>query len=298
MAFVPGQFFTVLVPVEGEVLRRAYSISAGATDGRVSITVKKIEGGRVSARLVDGAVVGMRLQVLGPSGEFTVAPDATAARHLVAIAGGSGITPIMSIVRSVLAVEARSRVTLLYGNRTEASVIFAAELARMEAGSGGRLVVKHVIEAREGRLDAAAAPMDGDAYYVCGPEAMMAAARAALLAGGVDGARIREEKFSSPARRQAAQVEVAQPVTIRRGGVTLDVIVPAGATLLDAGLAAGVPMALSCAMGGCGACAVTLTAGEVVMDEPNCLGPDERARGTILACVARPLSPCTVEVKS
>ena len=212
-------------------------------------------------------------------------------RHLVAIAGGSGITPIMSIVRSVLAVEAGSRVTLLYGNRTEESVIFADELARMVDGQlAGGWWSRHVIEARRGPAGCGdGAAWSGDAYFVCGPEAMMAAARVALMAGGVDAGRIREEKFSSPARRQEARVETAQPVTIRRAGVTLDVIVPAGATILDAGLAAGVPMALSCAMGGCGACAVTLTAGEVVMDEPNCLGPAERARGTILACVARPL---------
>jgi ferredoxin len=124
---------------------------------------------------------------------------------------------------------------------------------------------------------------------------MMAAARAALEARGIEPARIKEERFSAPARRQVAQVTSAQPVTIRRAGVALDVIVPAGATILDAGLAAGVPMKLSCAMGGCGACAVTLTAGDVVMDEPNCLGAAERAQGKILACVARPVSPCTVE---
>ncbi|MBZ0234718.1 MAG: methylenetetrahydrofolate reductase [Deltaproteobacteria bacterium] len=124
-------------------------------------------------------------------------------------------------------------------------------------------------------LDGCAA---GATYYVCGPEAMMAEARSAHAA-----------------RRQASVAPSAQPVQIRKAGVALDVIVPAGATILDAGLAAGVRLELSCAMGGCGACAVKLTAGEVAMDEPNCLGADERARGTILACVARPLTPCTVE---
>jgi ferredoxin-NADP reductase len=244
----------------------------------------------VSSRLV-AAEVGMRLQVLGPSGEFTAGVGA--GRHLVAIAGGSGITPIMSIARSVLAAEPESRVTLVYGNRTEADVIFAAELARMMAASGGRFAVEHVL----GERMEVACVADADGYFVCGPEPMMVAARARLLAMGVDAARIKEERFSAPARRQEAQVTSAQPVTIRRAGVAMDVIVPAGQTLLDAGLAAGVPMKLSCAMGGCGACAVRLTAGEVVMDEPNCLGDAERARGLVLACVARPLSPCTVETE-
>jgi ferredoxin-NADP reductase len=291
--FVPGQFLTVVVTVAGETLRRAYSISRGRDDGGVEITVKRIEGGRVSTWMVEGVQAGMALQVLGPSGEFTA--DAGAA-HVVAVAGGSGITPIMAIARSVIA--DGGRVSLLYGNRDEDSVIFRDELARMERG--GRLAVTHVIGEI---LDAAriaawaetvAGPrgtVGGETFHVCGPEGLMAAARAALAARG----RLKEERFTAPARRTQATVERAQAVTIRRAGVAMDVVVPAGVTLLDAGLAAGVPMKLSCAMGGCGACAVRLTAGEVVMDEPNCLGADERARGMILACVARPATACTVE---
>jgi len=308
LSFVPGQFFTLLVDLgDGAPLRRAYSASSSHLDPScVTITVKRVDGGRVSSHLVERAAVGMRLSVLGPSGDFTLTPDPHAARHVVAIAGGSGITPIMAIARAVLDVEPASRVTLVYGNRDARSIIFAAELDRLAAS--GRLDVRHVLEepagrdgATAGRLDAAmVATLTGDCgddavYYVCGPEAMMAEARAALVGRGVAAARIREERFTAPARRQASAVPSAQPVTIRRAGVSLDVIVPAGATILDAGLAAGVPLKLSCAMGGCGACAVKLTAGEVAMDEPNCLGASERAAGTVLACVARPLSPCTVE---
>jgi len=306
---VPGQFFTVLVTVGGEELRRAYSASSSplVTD-TVTLTVKRIAGGRVSSYLHDHAAPGLRLAVLGPSGDFTVAADAAATRHVFAIAGGSGITPIMAITRAVLAAEPHSTVTVVYGNRDAAAIIFAAELDALAAAHPDRLRVRHVLEdaagrpdARTGRLDAAtvgaliadAAP---DAtFYVCGPEGMMAEARAALAARAVPAARIREERFTAPARREVARTATAQPVTIRRAGVALDVVVPPGATILDAGLAAGVPLRLSCAMGGCGACAVTLTAGEVVMDEPNCLTDVERARGTILACCARPLGPCTVE---
>ncbi|HUQ07994.1 MAG TPA: ferredoxin--NADP reductase [Kofleriaceae bacterium] len=311
--FVPGQFFTLIVALGDDApLRRAYSASSSHLDpSRVTITVKRVEGGRVSSHLVDTAAVGMRLAVLGPSGDFTLAPDAAAARHVVAIAGGSGITPILSITRAVLDVEPASRVTLLYGNRDAASIIFAHELDALVAASAGRLVVRHVLEdasgrpgANTGRLDAAtvAAELDacrgcdaGATYYVCGPEAMMAEARTALLARAVTAANIREERFSSPARRQTSVAPTTQPVTIRRAGVALDVIVRAGDTILDAGLAAGVPLRLSCAMGGCGECAVKLTAGDVAMDEPNCLSDAERAGGKILACVARPLTPCTVE---
>jgi ferredoxin-NADP reductase len=307
IGFVPGQFFTLLVPFGDETLRRAYSASSSHLDPtQVTITVKRVAGGRVSSHLVDTAAVGQRLSVLGPSGDFTLAPDAAVARHVVAIAGGSGITPIMAITRAVLDSEPQSRVTLLYGNRDASSIIFAAELDRLAAT--GRLDVRHVLEdasgragAATGRLDAAtvAAHLDGCAndatFYICGPEAMMVEARTALTSRGVAADHVREERFTAPNRRQSSHAPSAQPVTIRRSGVALDVIVPAGATILDAGLAAGVPLKLSCAMGGCGACAVKLTAGEVAMDEPNCLGATERAGGTILACVARPLSPCTVE---
>ncbi len=317
--FVPGQFFTLLVPLDGEPtpLRRAYSASSSHLDPtQVTITIKRVDSGRVSSHLVEHAAPGQRLSVLGPSGDFTLAPDPTAARHIVAIAGGSGITPIMAITRAVLAGEPASRVTLLYGNRDAPSIIFAAELARLAAdpAHAGRLDVRHVLEDRgaftaaaTGRLDATtvAAQLDaagigagtaaGVIYFICGPEPMMAEARAALVTRGVAAEHIREERFTAPARRQTSHAPSAQPLTIRRAGVALDVIVPAGSTILDAGLAAGVPLKLSCAMGGCGACAVKLTAGEVAMDEPNCLGPSDRAAGTILACVARPLSPCTVE---
>ena len=304
---VPGQFFTVLVTVDGVELRRAYSCSSShrVTD-TVTITVKRIGGGRVSTYLNEQARVGMPLQVLGPSGEFTFAPDPAATRHLVGIAGGSGITPIMAIARALLEGEPGSRMTLLYGNRDAASIIFDRELAAL--AETGRLEVRHVLEdasgkpgARAGRLDAATvaellaeAPADAT-FYVCGPEGMMAEARSALTARGVPAERLREERFTAPARREESRTSTAQPVTIRRSGVALDVIVPPGQTILDAGLAAGVPLKLSCAMGGCGACAVQLTSGEVVMDEPNCLTDVERARGTILACCARPVTACTVE---
>lgn len=286
--FIPGQFLTVLATVGGETLRRAYSIS-GRHEGGVAITVKCIPGGRVSTWMTEHVTAGMTLQVLGPSGEFT----AEGRVHVAAVAGGSGITPIMAIARSVLA--AGGRVDLLYGNRDEASVIFGAELERLAAATAGRLRVRHVLGEA---MDAAAIRAWADdagaaAFHVCGPEGLMAAAREALAGRG----ELKEERFTAPARRTAAQVERAQPVTIRRAGVAMDLVVPAGTTLLDAGLAAGVPMKLSCAMGGCGACAVRLVDGDVVMDEPNCLGAAERARGVILACVARPASPCTVEVQ-
>ncbi|MEZ4403326.1 MAG: ferredoxin--NADP reductase [Kofleriaceae bacterium] len=304
LAFTPGQFFTIEATIAGQRVRRAYSASSDGRDpARAAITVKRVPGGRMSTYLTTTVGVGDVLRLLGPSGDFTL-PPAAGPRHVVAIAGGSGITPIMAIIRATLATDAATRVALLYGNRDRAAIIFADALADLAARHPDRLQVVHVLDDAGGPLTAPRlaaqldqlAPADSlDAaveFLVCGPEPMMAAARGALAARDVAPAQIREERFFAP---RAAAVTAAQPVTIRRGGVTTRAIVRPGDTVLEAGLAAGVPLKLSCAMGGCGACAVTLVDGAVTMDEPNCLTAAERARGLVLACVARPTAPCTVE---
>ncbi|MBK9034240.1 MAG: ferredoxin--NADP reductase [Myxococcales bacterium] len=301
LTFTPGQFFTIEATIAGERVRRAYSASSDPRDrDRATITVKRVAGGRMSTFLTEQARPGQALGLLGPSGDFALAP-ATAPRDVIAIAGGSGITPIMAITRAALADEPGARVTLIYGNRTRAAIIFADALADLAARYPGRLTIAHALDDVDGALTPAtlaahldaAAPGAGAAYLLCGPDPMMALAQATLAERGVAADLIRAERFYAPARPSAPTA--AQPVTIRRAGVVTRAIVRPGDTLLEAGLAAGVPLKLSCAMGGCGACAVTLVEGDVTMDEPNCLSAGERAGGKILACVARPTAPCTVE---
>ena len=297
LAFTPGQFFTIEATIDGERVRRAYSASGDARDrSRATITVKRVAGGRMSTFLCERAAAGMTLGLLGPSGDFAL-PAATAPRHVLAIAGGSGITPIMAIARATLAAEPTTTLTLVYANRNRAAIIFAGALEQLAAQHAGRLTIVHRLDDLDGELTAAALaaqlPPDASDVLLCGPDPMMALAREALATRGIAAARVREERFFAPSRPTAATT--AQALTIRRGGVTTRAIVRPGDTLLDAALAAGVPLKLSCAMGGCGACAVTLVDGEVTMDEPNCLTAAERATGKVLACVARPVSPCTVE---
>ena len=302
--FVPGQFLTLQVTVDGAVFRRAYSIcSDDAAPESVSVCAKRIAGGRVSTFLHDKLRAGDVIPVLGPSGEFTVMPSADAQRNLVLVAGGSGITPILAILRAVLAHEPRTRATLIYGNRRAEDVIHARAIDQLLAAHADRFTVRHVLEERgDGRLDRATvgallddlAPSADTDYFVCGPAAAMVAVKDELVARGVPSARLHEERFATPERKP--QLRAAQRVTIRRGKQIADVLVAPDATLLVAGLAAGVDMPFSCTMGGCGACAVELTEGDVDHDEPNCLTPDERARGRVLACVARPNGPCTVVV--
>ncbi|MCB9630261.1 MAG: ferredoxin--NADP reductase [Sandaracinaceae bacterium] len=316
LRFRAGQFMSVDVVVDGVRLRRAYSLAAPASgpgSDAPHITVKRVHEGRVSNQLNDHAHEGMLLDVLGPSGSFVLEPKPSgAARHLLFVAGGSGITPIVSLVATALHDEPEARVTLVYGNRAEQDVIFMDRLAALLAAHPGRLVVDHVLSdpssawegARGlldgatlgGRLDALGVQLGAvDQCFVCGPTPMMDAARALLLERGFEKGRLHEERFGQPeARTEARGATTPQPLTLKRGQSSHKVVVQPSQTLLDAALAAGEAMPFSCAMGGCGACKMICLDGEVAMEEPNCLSDDERAAGYVLTCVGRPCGPVTL----
>jgi ring-1,2-phenylacetyl-CoA epoxidase subunit PaaE len=258
--------------------------------------------------------VGDVLDILGPSGTFAVDPAPSLPRELVLLAGGSGITPIASIARAVLAHEPESRVVLLYGNRGVGDIIFAEALEQLCIEHGERFRLRHVLQnpphgwsGGRGLLDEGTvrrelerlAPAAGAHYFVCGPEPMLHGARRALDALGIETGRIHEERFSPPrsaASRKAAKRKL--PMLVQQAGQEVGTAeVASGKTLLEAALDAGLPMRFSCAMGNCGECRVKLTSGEVALDEPNSLTAEERAQGYVLACVARPLSPTTIEIE-
>lgn len=293
-AWRAGQFLTVHVPIDGVRLRRAYSLCS-IDANRPAIAVKRVDGGKVSSHLVAHATPGMRFEVRGPSGQF-VLPPATHRRHVVLIGGGSGITPLIALAEEALA--NGDRVSLVYGNRSRADVIFFERLTTL-AARHPNLVVRHVFELLDAprithELATLAPP---DAIFSCGPAPMMDAVRATSDALGLR-ALLHEERFQSLAeRRSSALPTTPQPLRIVRAGRTLDVLARPGATILEAGLAANVAMPFSCTMGGCGACRVRVR-GDVVHDTPNGLGAEEAAAGYAFACIARPLGPCTVEVPS
>lgn len=320
LTFVPGQFLTLHLTIDGHALRRAYSISSAPADGTsVTIVVKRIDGGLASTHLHQTLREGDRLEIAGPSGSFVV-PPASAPRHLVLFAGGSGITPVMSIVRTTLASEPGARVTLVYGNRRESDVIFRDRLATLAREHDERLRVVHVLEepselaARIGRPDAAMvsslvrelsldARMPGEdapLFFVCGPAPMMASVRHALSDAGVQDTRIREERFLSPvdpaSRRTENLPTTPQPITIRRRGVLRTFEQRPDETILEAAMRTGHELPSSCTLGGCGACRCRAVVGEVVVDEPSCLTDAERAEGLVLTCVGRARGPVTLEV--
>ena len=313
--FKAGMFYTVVVTIEGQEYRRAYSVSSAAHENTtVTITVKRVANGKVSNWLNDQLTAGSTLRVLGPSGSFVLTPDPTQARKLLLVGGGSGITPLMSIARTVLALEPLSHIYLLYGNRSKKDVIFYAALNALMKQHPGRLSITHILEkppkawkGETGRLDRAmfAHLLDGMLarvdlgdleVYTCGPEPVMVAVSEEILARGLPASRLHQEKFTPAAGTTDTSRFTPQKFAIHENGNRWTGMVQPGQTLLEAGLASGAPMQFSCTLGGCGRCRVKVLEGEVDMPEPNCLLPEEKVQGYALACIARPCCAVSVEI--
>ncbi|MGW4947435.1 2Fe-2S iron-sulfur cluster-binding protein [Actinoplanes sp. NPDC004185] len=303
--FRPGQFFTLVADINGRPVRRAYSASSVPGTSRLEVTVKRVELGRFSTHVHGGLRAGDRLAVLGPSGSFHAGPHAP--EQLVLVAAGSGVTPMMSMIRTRLAAESASdRIALLCSSRDADEVIFAEELTRLAGEHPGRLSVTHVLTRRDGRLDAegvrrwitGVAPGADAHYYVCGPEPLMDVVQEVLAGLRVPDAQVHQERYTSGADTGNATT-VPQEMTVEENGRPVGtVVVEPGQTLLDAGLAAGLPMPYSCTVGNCGDCTVRLHSGEVSQNEPNCLTPGQRAEGLVLTCTACPLSAVTLDIAS
>jgi ring-1,2-phenylacetyl-CoA epoxidase subunit PaaE len=307
--YTPGQFFTLCAKVNGESLRRAYSASRPPSpDGSLRITVKRVVDGAMSTWVTTKLRAGDTVDLLGPSGSFVV-DDPDAAQRVVLIGGGSGVTPLYSIAATMLAQHPAAQVSMIYGSRSRADMIFAVEIEELAAAHPTRFSLHLALDQAHDGYDGLVGPLDDaqvpralDAlpvcelprtYFLCGPTPMREAARRALTARGVEPAHIREEVYASP-HRPKAQRGNAERVTLRILGEDREVSVQAGETILDAAMREGIDMPYSCAMGGCGACRCQRVAGEVVMETPNCLTEAERAEGAVLTCVGRPAGPGVV----
>ncbi|MEM7655885.1 MAG: ferredoxin--NADP reductase [Bacteroidota bacterium] len=229
--YLAGQYLTLKVEMNGESLRRAFSLSSSPfTDQQLSVTIKRVAGGRVSNFLRDTLQAGDTLEVMPPMGNFSFTPNPEQARHYVLIGAGSGITPLMSILKTVLTAEPNSRVSLWYGNRTEESIIFREELQALGQEYGGRLWVHHSLsqppadwQGATGRLDKdqiygllSELFMDGELrkqYYLCGPQGLIEAAERAMELQGVNPTDIHREYYSAPAPTEA-EVEAAYTAVV------------------------------------------------------------------------------------
>jgi ring-1,2-phenylacetyl-CoA epoxidase subunit PaaE len=314
--FHPGQHLTLRRQNGAGETRRSYSICAGIDDGELRIAVKKVEGGAFSCWANDALKAGDAVDVMTPQGRFGMMPDPSAARGYLAIAAGSGITPVMSLIRTVLAREPNSRFALIYGNRTAQSIIFKDELEDLKDRFLDRLSVHHVLsrERQElaqltGRIDrqkiagvlrGIGAPADIDAVFLCGPGGLIEEGRAALFDLGVPADRIHVEYFSldgtpvaPPVARAAPSAAEAAVATahITLQGLQHDVPMRDGETVIDAGLRAGLDMPYSCRGGMCCTCRAKLTAGKVRMDQNYSLEPWELEAGFVLTCQSHPITP-------
>jgi 3-ketosteroid 9alpha-monooxygenase subunit B len=297
-AYRPGQFLTLRIPSDrtGSVAR-CYSLSSSPhTDDRLRVTVKRTADGYGSNWICDQLRPGAELDCLPPAGVFT---PRSLDDDLLLFAAGSGITPVVSIVKSTLAAGS-GRVTLVYANRDEHSVIFAGTLNRLAAEHPERLVVVHWLESVQGlptagALAALVRPYRGREAFVCGPKPFMTEVRAALSALGVPKTRVHLERFQSlganPFERTA--VTEAEPgdrestaVTVELDGVTRRLDWPAGTKLLDLLLDNDLDAPYSCREGACSACACRLVSGEVKMLNNDVLEDADIEEGIILACQA------------
>ncbi|NKY62640.1 ferredoxin--NADP reductase [Gordonia rubripertincta] len=301
-AYTPGQFLTLRIPSErtGSVARCYSLASSPFTDDLLKVTVKRTAAGYASNWLCDNVRTGDLIEVLPPAGVFT--PE-DFDDDLLLFAGGSGITPVMSILKAALS-EGSHEVVLFYANRDESSVIFAGELRELAAAYADRLTVMHWLESVQGvptvaQLAALSAKLDGHRVFTCGPAPFMGAVRDATARAGIVRNRVHAEVFTSLSGDPFAEVELpdvdagtgdAASVTVNLDGQEHEFSWPRSATLVDVLLSKGISVPFSCREGECGSCAATLTAGEVDMDNSAVLDDEDIADGIILACQARPRS--------
>ncbi len=318
--YLPGQYLTLSVNVQGSEERRAYSFSSSPlTDPFPAITVKKVNDGRVSPFVNTILKAGDMVQVMPPLGKFTWQPGTNQNKHYFLFAGGSGVTPVMSILKSILHSESESKVTLVYANRDQASIIFRELLEKLEARYASRLSVFHCLEypytgfggfsGRPSKQDYRMiirnlhhAGLETE-YYICGPSGMMDMVKEALLEENTPLEKIHTEYFSAPATPKVAPAAIyleeeddgqesggGTNATIFFNGNEFHITVPPGQTILEAAKDQDVDPPYACQMGVCTTCRAKLTEGSARMDEREGLSDAEIEEGYILTCQSHPTS--------
>ncbi len=311
-----GQFLTLIVPVQGKDVRRAYSLcSSPVIDADLAVTVKRVDKGLMSNWLADNLKPGAKVKVMEPMGQFTSEFSAARKRHIFMFAGGSGITPMMSIIKSILTLEPESIVSLIYCNRDIDSIIFKDTLEAMQTKDEGRLHVIHVLDNAPMNWQGYSGLLNHDmltklfervpdwgiektTYLMCGPEGMMKNVESLLSQRNIPQEKIFKESFvqgtidkdkkEEPA--SSAEELKAREVTIRYDGQEYKVMVPPNKAILETALDAGIDLPYSCQSGLCTACRGKALSGKVKLDEEEGLSQSERAEGYVLTCVGHPLT--------
>jgi len=315
---LPGQYLTVRVEVEGEILTRCYSLCTGVQDKTLQIAVKRVPGGVVSNWLNDHAVAGLEIDIAPPQGNFCVHlhPDRAAAYCF--IASGSGITPVISNIASILSIEPRSHVTLLYGNQRLSTMMFREQLSFLKNAHMTRLHWVNIFSREDQGCDILNGRLNNrkgadlnrrlidlqafDEYFICGPESMISEVSRGLRQSGIVDACIHYELFAASAEDARQVVEKHQARARTHGGKTSQVTIirdgrstsfevrADGENLLDAGLVQGLDLPYSCKGGVCSTCKARLISGQVEMDISHGLEAHEIEAGMVLTCQSHPVS--------
>lgn len=307
--YKPGQYFTLIFDIEGKEERRSYSVcSSPYTDEHPAVAVKRVEGGTVSNHINDNLKAGDEIRVIPPLGNFTTEVSSENERTLALIGGGSGITPLMSIAKSILDQEPKSRLKLLYANQSVDAIIFKDELEALEKDHE-QFEIIHTLEKNEGDYaqyegyvtkDIIAdliKKVDDDKaeYFVCGPGPMMDLSIDALKELGVDEKKIHKESFTADSNSKnvkPAEVDeiVAREVTVIHDDEEYKYMVEPNETILEKGLDENIDLPFSCQSGLCTACRGKCVSGKVKMDEYSGLSDAELEDGYVLPCQSHPLT--------
>lgn len=315
--YLPGQFLTFLLNINGQKVRRSYSMASSPhVDVSLAVSVKRVPGGLVSNYLCERIHSGDILETLEPMGTFVPKLDAQNRRTLILIGAGSGITPLFSMAKSALHVEPSTRVWLIYGNRNQESIIYKAHLDAMEQAYGkSRFTVTHVLSqptaywtGLDGRLnqhtltrlleELPVADRQNASAYLCGPDGMMAEARSALALVGVPVERVHKESYATAPVAAGDVIEEpmtddddggSPEVTVLYEGSEYKFAVAPHQTILEAALELDIDLPYSCQAGMCTACLGKCTSGTVRLDEEDGLSESELKAGYVLTCVAHPV---------
>ncbi len=309
-SFIPGQYVTVQTQLNGEQIRRDYSICTAQNADEIRIGVKAVEGGKFSQYATSELKVGDELEIAPPKGRFNLHIDSNNAKHYIAFAAGSGITPILSMIRSVLEIEAQSTFVLVFGNKTVDDVMFKQDLDALSKAYPDRFMLHYVFsqssseQQLSGRINAALvssmlykehANLNFDDYFICGPEAMINTVRDTLNDKGIKNENIHIELFTVSQEDE----EVSDAPENLSGETTIKVLLddeeetftmPKKSTILEQVLLQGMDAPYSCQGGICSTCIAQVVKGKAIMEKNSILNEDEVDEGLILTCQAHPVT--------